>query len=111
MGRNGGQDAHGQAGHHPKKLVQAAVEAVDGDAQPPPELRLAWECDRWHCLPEAGAYLDQDYALMTRMSALTNAYNAYSAYRSAQGAQIHNLSEGTRKILRYLKDIGVLFKA
>lgn len=87
------------------------MEAVDGDASPPPELRLAWSCERWGCLPEAGAYLDQDYQLMNRMTVFSNIYNAYSQYRNAHGAAIHNLSEGTRKILRFLKDTGVLFKA
>lgn len=84
---------------------------VDGDAAPPPELRLAWECERWHCLPDTGAYLEQDYKLLTRMTALSNMYNAYSRYRNAQGKQIHSLTTSERKILRYLKDIGVLFGA
>ena len=48
---------------------------------------------------------------MSRMVVLSNCYNAYNQYRNAQGAQIHQLSEGTRQILRFLKDEGILFKA
>lgn len=90
--------------------MTAVVGAVDGDAQPPPELRLAWACERWGCLPEAGAYLDQDYTLLNRMAIFTNVYNSYARYRNSQGAAIHSLSEGDRKILRYMKDLGILFQ-
>lgn len=111
MGGNGGQEAHGQVRGRTKKLIAAAVEAVDGDASPPPELVLAWECEHYHCLPDAGAYLEQDAALMLRMKVLANVHYAYSSYRNAQGAQIHNLSDATRRVLRYLKDEGVIFRA
>jgi ABC-type phosphate/phosphonate transport system ATPase subunit len=90
--------------------MRAAVEAVDGDAPAPAELRLAWECERWRCLPETGAYMDQDYSLLTRMSVLSNVYSAYSRYRNAHGAQIHQLTEGERRILRNLKDNGLIFQ-
>lgn len=84
---------------------------VDGDTPAPPELRLAWECERWRCLPETGAYMDQDYSMLLRMSVLSNIYSAYSHYRNARGAQIHSLSEAERRILRSLKDDGLIFKA
>ena len=87
------------------------MEAVDGEASPPPELRLSWECERYHCLPDGGGYFEQDYSLLTRMSVLSSVYSAYSRYRNAHGAQIHNLSEGDRRTLRYLKDEGIIFKA
>lgn len=87
------------------------MEAVDGDTSPPPELIIAWDCERYHCLPNAGAYLDQDAALITRMKVLTNIHHAYSSYRNSQGAQIHNLSDSTRRVLRYLKDEGLIFRA
>ncbi len=82
---------------------------MDGEAAAPPDLRIAWDCQRYHCLPDAGGYLDQDYRTMTRMTSLSNIYNAYAHYRNAQGSQIHGLSEGERRILRWLKDAGVLF--
>ena len=55
--------------------------------------------------------MDQEYGMMIRMAVLSNIYNAYNRYRNAQGKQIHTLSEGERRILRYLKDAGVLFRA
>lgn len=111
MGRHRGQRLHGQTGHSAKKLIQAAVDAVDGNAPAPPELQLAWNCERWKCLPEAGAYLEQEHSLMMRMNVLNNIYGAYSHYRNAHGAQIHSLSESERRILRALKDDGFIFKA
>ena len=84
---------------------------MDGDTPAPPELQLSWNCEKYSCLPAAGGYLDQDYSLMLHMAVLSNCYNAYNQYLNAQGAQIHGLSENTRRILRYLKDAGILFKA
>ena len=85
--------------------------AVDGETPAPPELVLSWQCQKWHCLPEAGAYMDQDHGLMTRMSALTNIYNAYYHYRNSPGKEIHSLSISERRILRVLKDAGIIFRA
>jgi hypothetical protein len=87
------------------------VDCVDGEASAPPDLRIAWDCQRYHCLPDAGGYLDQNYRTMLRMTILSNIYNAYAHYRNSQGAQIHTLGESDRRILRYLKDEGLLFKA
>lgn len=48
---------------------------------------------------------------MTTITSLANVYNAYSQYRNAHGKEIHNLSESTRRILRTLKDLGIIFKS
>lgn len=82
--------------------------AVDGQSPAPPELRLSWECEKYHCLPETGGYYDQEYNLMRRMVVASNIYTAYSRYRNAQGAQIHNLSDGERRILRGLIDMKLI---
>lgn len=86
------------------------MDAVDGEPAPP-ELRLGWECEKWHALPEAGAYLDQDYALMTRIAVLMNVYGVVSHYRNLRGETIHSLTDSQRRLLRQLKDMGVLFRA
>lgn len=86
------------------------MEAADGEASAPPELRLAWECERFHCLPEEGGYMDQDYSMMLKMATLANVYGVYSRFRNAQGAQIHQLGSADRRILRWLKDMGLIFK-
>lgn len=86
------------------------MEAVEGDAPAPPDLRLAWECERYHCLPEAGGYMEQDYRLMRRMATLANVYGVYSHYRNAQGKEIHGLSNNERRVLRALMDMGLIFK-
>lgn len=79
------------------------------DEPPPAELKIAWDCERWHTLPEAGGLYDQDSQLMTRMVGLTNIYNACSAWFNLTGKNIHRMSEQTRRILRFLLDIGIQF--
>ena len=60
-------------------------------------------------MPEQGAYLDQDYFLLARMRALSNVYNVVSKLRNMKGAQIHQLTDSDRKILKMLVDLGLLF--
>jgi len=51
----------------------------------------------------------QDAYLMQRMNILSNIYDALNKLRNSKGAQIHNLTEGERKTLRHLVDLGLLF--
>jgi len=85
------------------------VECITANAPPPAELKLAWSCERWKTLPDAGGLYDQDYKLMHRMNAFTNVYNAVQKIKSLKGAQIHTLTDGERMILRYLMDNRILF--
>jgi len=62
----------------------AAADCAEGRGEPPPALTLAWRCDRWHALPEAGGMRQQPYRLMQDMSAAANVYQAISAWRSAR---------------------------
>lgn len=93
----------------PKKLIAAVVECVDDDGQPPAELELSWQCERWHALPDVGALLDQDARRMYVMAALSNIYNALSHMRNCEGAQIHSLTNSERSILRMLIDLKLIF--
>ena len=79
------------------------------DGSPPNELKMAWQCERWHALPDAGGIMDQDFVLMQRMATLSNIYNAVSAWRNATGERVHLLSDHTRRLLRWLLDIGINF--
>lgn len=109
MGGNASQVTHGQSGKHPKKLIQAVVDYAYGEDSPPPELKLSWQCERYHCLPDTGAYLDQDYQLMVRMTALSNINSVISKWKNLQGKDIHSLTDSDRRVLRALKDMGVMF--
>ena len=91
-----------------KKLIARAVAVVDESEAPPPDLVLSWRCERWGALPDAGGILDQDYATMHRMTVLSNVYNAMSRLRNAKGAQIHNLSQSERRIIKSLMDEGLI---
>ena len=85
------------------------VDCIDNGEPPPSDLRLAWDCKYWNTMPEAGAYLDQDYFLLSRMRALSNVYNVVSKLRNMKGTQIHQLTDSDRKLLKMLVDLGLLF--
>lgn len=81
---------------------------VDDDGPPPLELRLMWQCKRFNALPGPGGVNQQDYRTMHRMTVFDNVYNAVNHMRHAVGAQIHNLSDSERAIIKWLLDTKVL---
>ena len=85
------------------------MDSVYGDSPPPFELKLGWQCERYRCLPDTGAYFDQDYQLMAHMTGTMNIHNALQRWRGLSGKAIHQLTDGERGILRALKDMGVMF--
>lgn len=91
--------------------MQAVVECITDNAPPPAELTLAWQCERWHTLPDGGGYLDQDYRRVFLMTALANVHIAVTRARNLKGKDIHKLTDSERLILRSLMDNGILFNA
>lgn len=85
------------------------MDCANHGAPPPSELRLAWGCKRWNAQPEAGGYLDQDFVLDMRMTAVSNIYDALTRMRNLPGKDIHKLTENERRILRGLIDLGMIF--
>lgn len=61
-------------------MILAAFAAADGRGETPPELRYAWQCQRWGSLPNAGGLRDQPMRLMADMPVALNVYNARQAY-------------------------------
>lgn len=94
----------------PFSWVARVVAVVDEDGAPPGELLLAWECERYPgSLPDAGGLLDQEWRVMYRMRMAQNIYNTMTRLRSAIGKQIHQLTDNDRAILKWLKDLGLLY--
>ena len=62
-------------------ILAAAACGEDPKAEPPPELRLAWQAVGYHALPEAGGLLDQPAGLMSRMIQLYNVWFAFKSYK------------------------------
>jgi len=63
-------------------MILAAAECgQDPHAEPPPELRLAWQAVGYRALPEAGGLLDQPAGLLSRMTQAYNAWFAFDRYR------------------------------
>lgn len=46
----------------------------------PPELALAWQCERTGALPRAGGVLDQEPGLLLRMAIAHDAYRLWDEY-------------------------------
>lgn len=61
-------------------------------------------------LPDAGGVLDQDYGLMYRMRSLQNIYRTVSRLRNLKGKDIHSLTDSERRLLRGLRDLGLLYR-
>lgn len=71
------------------------VDAARGRGAPPPELDYAWQCQRWHALPEAGGLRDQPARLMRDMPVALNVYNAMrSFYTALKGPDIGQWQRG-----------------
>jgi len=70
-------------------------------------LSLAWDCQQYNALPDAGGMLDQDYGLMERMKALNAIHKSFAMWRGARGAEIHNLPAWVGQNIAYLLDIGI----
>ena len=85
------------------------MDSTEGDGDPPPDLTLALMCRNWSTLPDEGGMYDQDARVMKRMSGVLSIHNALTRWRTLTGKQIHQLTEGERKILKMLKDLGFIF--
>ena len=83
------------------------MDAASG-GEAPPELVMAWSCERWHALPDAGGMLDQDWRLIERMGATKNVNDFLHHLHSLKGKQIHTLTAGQARMWKYLIDEGYL---
>jgi len=75
---------------------------------PPDELVISWDCQRYHALPDAGGYYDQEWQLMDKMSRLDNIYSTVARVRNMHGKQIHGMTATERRVMRYLKYEGMV---
>lgn len=82
---------------------------MEGDGDQPPELTLALMCQKWNTLPDAGGLYDQDARIMKQMSGVLTIHGVLHRWRTLTGKQIHQLTEGERRVLRMLKDMRLLF--
>ena len=68
------------------------------------ELRMAWQCERWHALPEQGGLLDQPAGMMQRMAAMLNVYNAFKTFKASSG-NLMALANSQPQVLTLVRDI------
>lgn len=85
------------------------MDSLENEGDPPPELELALMCQKWNTLPDSGGLYEQDARLIKRMSGVLAIQSVLIRWRTLQGKNIHQLTDGERKILRMLRDMGLLF--
>lgn len=49
------------------------------------ELTTAWQCQKWHCLPEPGGLRDQRAGEVQRMTIVLNVWEAWYAWKHRKG--------------------------
>lgn len=60
------------------------VDHADGKGPPPPVLRLAWQCDKYRALPEAGGVLDQEAGLLALMEKAKTLFEVWRAWQARE---------------------------
>lgn len=91
-----------RGGHNPKKLILAAADyAEDNNAQPPPELTLAWTLERWGALAISG---ELPAGLLKRMTACLNVYDAFRSC-SAGASRLADWSESNPQQARIVTSV------
>lgn len=59
----------------------AAADCAEKKCDPPPELEMAWDAERFSIPPYKGARADQPAGLLKKMRIVLNIYNAMSTAR------------------------------
>jgi len=68
-------------------LILAAADCALGKAEPPPELKMAWDADAFGIPPYKGSRAEQPAGLLDKMRKCMNVYNAVQEEkRIAKGA-------------------------
>lgn len=68
----------------------------------PPELKLAWQAQRWNALPEPGGLLDQPAGLLNRMATAASVYNAFKTLQQSAG-QIVALANNNPQVIQIVR--------
>ena len=108
MDWNASLDSYGRIRSSFKKLIEAVVASINGKEDPPPVLRLSWMSRKYSALPEAGGVLDQEYAMLHKMDIVSNVHDALSRLRGFKGDAIHGMSAGDRRLIKSLRDMGLV---
>lgn len=87
------------------------ADAANGKANPPPELYLLWQCEKFNCLPESGGYNDQDDPTMRRAGIFRTVYNFVARNRKGKKETINyaDLSEDDQNIFNWLRELEIKF--
>ncbi len=88
-------------------MLAAADNAEDPEGcAPPPTLSLAWNCQQWHTLPDAGGLMDQPAGLIARMNVALNIHAAFTGFRHAEdGAQWRKDNPGLARLIMQVGEL------
>jgi hypothetical protein len=77
-----------------------------GQGEPPPALALAWRCQKWNTLPEAGGLFDQPLRVMRAMEAALYTAEAFTARaRAAKAGTLVEWAEANPDKVSYCRNV------
>ncbi|HPL80990.1 MAG TPA: hypothetical protein PLU23_00665 [Anaerolineaceae bacterium] len=71
---------------------------------------LAFDCERWKCLPTAGGVLDQPAGLVRKMSNYLNVFRAFEAYSEADKTKMAAWKKNNRLAWDVVKSVNAMRK-
>lgn len=77
---------------------------------PPAELLMAFDCERYSCLPAAGGVLDQPAGLLRKMTRFMNVYLAFTAYAKADKTKMAAWKKNNSEMWQIVKEVNALRK-
>jgi hypothetical protein len=82
-------------------MIRAVVAFVEGDGQPPPELKKVLTWRNWNLMPRAGGSDDQRYGELEKMLAAANVHDVWKAYKQGN---LKSMTPEQTKMLTALKE-------
>ena len=81
-------------------MIRAVVEYVEGEGQPPPELKKVFTWRNWNLMPRSGGSDDQRYGELEKMLAAANVHDVWKAHKKGG---LKDMTPKQKKMVTVLK--------
>ena len=81
-------------------MIRAVVEYVEGEGQPPPELKKVLTWRTWNIMPRSGGSDEQRYGELEKMLAAANVHDVWQAHKKGN---LKDMTPEQKKMLMVLK--------
>ena len=81
-------------------MIRAVVEYVNGEGQPPPELKKVLTWRTWGIMPRSGGSDEQRYGELEKMLAAANVHDVWQAHKKGH---LKDMTPEQKKMLMVLK--------